>query len=311
MKKAPALKSDDGPGPASPISRLNYNHWYRRAFGNSAAPAGEMSLADVLRVMWRARLWLAAGALAGLMAASLLWALAVPHYKAHLTVAPAHPMNDAQFSRLMEGDRNFAPLNFVLQRVGGSNTPDFIRFEAIARGQGVAGTLLENNAILEGLNRDRAFVWSQPRLSWTAAQFAEYLQDRVDIAAVPGGNLRVMRYSHPDPRFAAFLLTELHKAADTSIRRKTKGETLGRIAYLQAELSRAGNPEHRRALTDLLLEQERLNMLVSINQPYAADVVEGAAPSSRALWPDIPLAALLSALAGMAAGLAFFGLRRA
>ncbi|MCD8493953.1 MAG: hypothetical protein LRY39_00710 [Alphaproteobacteria bacterium] len=59
----------------------------------------------------------------------------------------------------------------------------------------------------------------------------------------------------------------------------------------------------------MLLEQERLNMLVSIDQPYAADIVENAASSSRPLWPDIPLAAVLLVLAGMALGFAAFGLK--
>lgn len=310
MRKSPAPQPENDPGPESPIGRLAYNQWYRRAFGNSAQALGEMSLADAMRLLWRAKLWLAAGMVGGLAAAALLWAIAVPHYRAGMTIAPANPMNGAQFSRLLEDNQNFAPLSFFLQRVGNGNVLDFARFEAIVRGQGVAESLLENRTVLEGLARDRAFLWSQPRAEWTPAQFAEYLQSRVDIGAVPGGGLRVMRYSHPDPRFAAFLLSELHRAADASIRRKTKGETLGRIAYLQAELSKSANPEHRRALTDLLLEQERLNMLVSIDQAYAADIVEEAAPSSRTLWPDIPLTALLFALAGMMAGLALFGLRR-
>lgn len=50
-------------------------------------------------------------------------------------------------------------------------------------------------------------------------------------------------------------------------------------------------------------------MLVSIDQPYAADIVENAASSSRPLWPDIPLAAVLLVLAGMALGFAAFGLK--
>ncbi|MCD8498241.1 MAG: hypothetical protein LRZ85_09380 [Alphaproteobacteria bacterium] len=310
MKRSPSFKPDNDHEPDSPIGRLNYNHWYRRAFMNSAEALGEMSLMDALRLLWSARLWLAGGALLGLAAASLLWFTAVPHYRAALTIAPANPMNGAQFSRLLQNDENLAPLNFILQRVGSGNTPDFIRFEAILRGQTMAEALLENPVILEGLARDRSFVWSAPPSEWTPAQFSEYLAKRVDIASVPGGGLRVVRYSHPDPRFAAYLLSELARAADASIRRKTKTETLGRIAYLQAELSKTNNPDHRRALADLLLEQERLNMLVSIEQAYAADIVETASSSSRPLWPDIPLSALVFVLAGMGLGFAVFGLRR-
>jgi hypothetical protein len=247
--------------------------------------------------------------LAELVSAAILWALAVPQFRAELTLAPANPMNGAQFSRLMQDGDNFTPLSFLLQKVGSAGTPDFIRFEATARGQAVAGELLEDRTILEGLARDRAFLWSRPRTRWTAAELSEYLERRIDIEPVSGGGLRQLRYSHPDPRFAAYLLSEIHKVADHAIRRKTRGETLGRITYLQAELAKSTNPEHRRALTDLLLEQERLNMLVSIDQPYAADIVEDSASSARPLWPDIPLSAVLLGLAGMALGFAAFGLR--
>lgn len=313
MKKNPFQPDpaqDDAPE-ASPIGRLSYNHWYRRAFMNSARGLAEMSLADALRLLWAAKLWLAAGALAGLAGAALFWAVAVPHYKAQAVIAPANPMNGAGFTRALQENESFSPLSFLLDRVGGGNASDFVRFEAMARGPAIAEKLLENKTILQGLSRDRAWLWSRPPELWNAAQFSEYLQRRVDIASLPGSSLRQMRYSHPDPRFAVFLLHEIQRETDTAIRRKTKGETLGRIAYLQAELGKAANPEHRRALTDLLLEQERLNMLVSIDQPYAADVVEAPAPSSRPRWPDVPMAAVMLALAGMLVGFAVFGLRRA
>lgn len=309
MKNSPAPSKPD-PDQDSPISRLKYNNWYRRAFTNSAEALGEMSLADALRLLWSARAYLLAGAMIGIAASALLWGISIPHYRASLTLAPANPMNGAQFSRLLNDGESSSPLSFLLQRVGGGNTPDFVRFEAMIQGQAVAEALLENEVILQGLARDTSYLWSRPQTTWTAAEFSEYLSQRVSLESLPGNGLRRLRYSHPDPRFAAFLLSEIYQKTDTMIRRKTKGETLGRIAYLQAELSKAANPEHRRALTDLLLEQERLNMLVSIDQPYAADAVEAAASSSKPLWPNIPLSACILALAGMVLGFAVFGLRK-
>ncbi|MCD8493954.1 MAG: hypothetical protein LRY39_00715 [Alphaproteobacteria bacterium] len=242
MRNAPANKPEHDP--ENPITRLSYNHWYRRAFMNSAAMMGEMSLWDALRLLWRARLWLAAGALAGLAGTLLLWGIAVPQYRAELTLAPANPMNGAQFSRLMQEGESFTPLSFLLQKVGSVGTPDFIRFEATARGQAVAAELLEDKAVLTGLERDKAFFWNQPPTHWTPAQLSEYLARRVDIAPAANGSLRRFTYSHPDPRFAAFLLNEIRRKADEAIRLKTRGETLGRIAYLQAELAKVNNPDH-------------------------------------------------------------------
>lgn len=308
MKSAPSHRPD-GSDPETPVTRLGYNHWYRRAFMNSAALMGEMSLLDALRLLWRARVYLATGALAGLAAAALLWFIAVPQYRASLVLAPANPMNGAQFSRLMQDGESFTPLSFLLQKVGSLGTPDFIRFEATARGQALATALLDEPVILEGLARDKAFFWDRPLARWTPAQLSEYLERRVDIEPAASGALRRLTYSHPDSRFAAFFLNEIRRKTDAAIRQKTRGETLGRIAYLQAELAKVVNPDHRRALTDLLLEQERLNMLVSIDQPYAADIVEDASSSSRPLWPDIPLAAVLLPLAGMALGFAAFSLK--
>lgn len=62
------------------------------------------------------------------------------------------------------------------------------------------------------------------------------------------------------------------------------------------------NPEHRRALTNLLMEQERVKMLVSIDQSYTATIVEPAANLPKPSWPKplliLPIFMMIGAVLG-------------
>lgn len=265
--------------------------------------ADEATLGDVLREAWRAKFFIIAFSLSGFCAAAFWTAVATPYYKAQMIVSPASPMNGAEVSSLMANDNLFA-LRFLMQRVGTSNSSDFLRFENIYDGPRVAALLLDDPKIIEGLRRDERFKGA------TAELFSEYLQKRVDLEPVGGSPLRKLVYWHPDRNFSAYLLKQLHAASDALIRRTIREETEGRIAHLQKAVAETQNPEHRRVLTTLLLEQERLRMLVSIEQSYAAAVIEPASASARPLWPDAKLLLTLFSLAGAILGFAAHSLRR-
>jgi hypothetical protein len=258
---------------------------------------GEGDLGEFLREIWAARFFMAVGLVLGLAAAVLFLFVAVPHYRAEMTVAPAAPMQSVQ--KISEG------LSYTGQNVtAAENKQDqnFQQFQAVARGATLSTLLLRNSAMEMGLNADRSFRFGAQAQAWSPESLAEYIARNVKFLPVGETDLRVMRYMHPDPVFAKEFLRRIAALADGLIRHDVRTAANERIAYLQNELSKNLNPEHRRALTDLLMEQERLRVMVSIDQPYAAVVVEDAFSSSRARWPD----AMLVFPAFMAAG-AFIG----
>lgn len=266
-------------------------------------PGGERSFADLLSDLWHGRFHVFLGLSAGVLSAFLLLALAVPHGGAHMAIAPALPIDLAVSARLpANGANGMAGTESLAER-------NFERFQTVAGGAAASSLLLRNESLARGLSQDRAFRFSGTEKTWTPAKLAEYINRRVIFEPVGETALRRVRYMHPDPEFAAFFLQRLHAVSDGLIRHNARREVNGRIDYLRGELEKTRNPDHRRALADLLMEQERLRMLVSIDQPYAAAVVEPAfaAPSLR--WPDALFVFAAFAGAGALAGFAVFSLR--
>lgn len=264
----------------------------------------DLSLADFFSEIWRGRFYIFSGLLFGFLIALALVALAVPHGGAQMTIAPATPIELAAASLQA---RDFS--SGLAAQNGAGAQHNFEQFQTVAGGASAASLLLRSEEITRGLSRDQAFSFVTPERAWSAAKLADYIGRRVVFEPVGETAQRRMRYMHPDPEFAALFLQRIHAIADGLIRYNTRREVNGRIDYLRAELEKARNPEHRRALADLLMEQERLRMLVSIDQPYAAAVVEPAFVSAAMRWPDAALTFPVFACAGALAGFAIFSLR--
>jgi uncharacterized protein involved in exopolysaccharide biosynthesis len=259
---------------------------------------------DLMRDLWRARQFIAGGVVAGLLCAAVFIVLCVPQYKAQMTLSPANPMNGAEASSLLADDNLFA-LRYLVQRVGVANSSDFLRFENKYNGASVAAVLLRDDKIRRGMAADKTIHFTRARDDLTPAALAAYIAKRVKISPVGATSLRRMTYTHADPVFADYFLTRLHMVTDELIRRKIKSDAADRIDYLSQTIIATGNQEHRRALTTLLMEQERLRMLVSIETPYAAAVVEPAAVTDKPIFPRgsilYPVFAVLGAFVGFVA----------
>lgn len=248
----------------------------------------EPRISDLFHDLWRAKLWIGIAAALGLLGAFVFIKISVPHYKAEILLAPAAPMTGAETSSMLANDDLFA-LRFLMQRLGPGQGSDFQRFENIYAGPSVTKILLSDEKIVRGLRADKAFVFSGPEQDWSAEKLAEYLKKRTKLEPVGTSNARRMVYYHPDGAFAKYMLSAIHHIADSLIRRDIRADSRARVEYLRNAIAETGNPEHRRTLTTLLMEQERLLMLVSIDQPYAASVVEPAAIGVKPDWPDAAL----------------------
>ncbi|MBK9586496.1 MAG: hypothetical protein KA099_07640 [Alphaproteobacteria bacterium] len=246
---------------------------------NPATVRTEKTLFDVLRDIWAARIAMLVTGFAGFAVAFTFVTLARPYYRAEMILAPASPIGQGGFQLPTLPDR------MLWQSQSVQNYPNFMKFENKFNAPSVAGLLLEDEKIVRGLILDQTFDFIAPEVSWTPEKLSRYLTRSVRLEPVGNTPLRKLVYLHPDRNFAAYLIERVHQITDTLIRQTLRLETQERIAYLHESLSKTVNPEHRRALADLLMEQERLKMLVSMDQPYAASIVE---PASSGVKPDWP-----------------------
>lgn len=266
------------------------------------------TLNDFLCFVWRAKLyWIVTVIIFGVIG-FILYSSVQPFYKSQIIIGPANPINGAEVSSLL-ADENLFALRYLVQRVGSGASSDFTRFEAMYSGPSVAALLLEDEKIYRGLQHDYIYASLREKPPWDKAWLADYIDRRVILYPVGATPLRRMVYYHPNPAFGQYFISSIHTLTDALIRQTIKAETTQRVQYLQDAVEGTRNPEHRRALTTLLLEQERLRMLVSIDQPYAAAIVEPAASSHKPEWPDAYMVMLSFIIAGLVLGLLLYGWR--
>jgi uncharacterized protein involved in exopolysaccharide biosynthesis len=257
---------------------------------------------DVLAQVRRARGWMFAGVILGAALALFFLMSVTPLYKAQMIVGPASPIST---------DQAASAAGVRLAPNSNANDLNFTRFENTLAGPSVAGALLKDERIFGGIIEDHPLGFLPAQKNWSPQKLAEYMRRSVRIDPIGDTKLRRLSYYHADPEFAAYFLARAQEVTDELIRRRVKADAGARIEYLQKASSALVNPEHRRALTDLLMEQERVLMLASVDQPYAAAVIEPALSSYKPKWPSRTLALLSFIMAGALAGFVVHGLRSA
>ena len=277
----------------------------KRYLDMNKAQQSDLNMIGVLREVWAAKLFLLVGLCVGVLAAVCFSVLAVPKMEARMMVGPAQPMDasmqaefqDGQNSYVIGGERNNA-------REAVSN---FTRFEAMMRGVRVARFLLRDERIVVGLKNDIAFVFEDGNTDVQPAELAHYIARRVTLDRFGETALREMVYRHRDGKFAAYFVQQIHRISDQLIRSELRGQIDERIGYLERVIAKTNNPEQRRIVTNLLLEQERALMMVSMDAPVAAAVIEPVASGVRAVWPDAGLLYGGVGLVGLLLGYLVFG----
>ncbi len=240
------------------------------------------TLGDLLRSFWAARLFVFAGALLGLLAAGIYIFVITPVYKAEMIVAPADGYALGDYASSLSPDRSLT-LPFWRPSEPDNVSTDFYRFVHTVRGASVASILLKDKAVLGGIRKDSG--WLEGADSWSAEELAAYLQKRVDVTRLGATPLRALSYEHPDPEFAASLLRKIHLVSDQLIRRDRRRQSQARIDYLQESLAKTAHPDHRRGITNLLMQQEHIQMLANLDEAYAAIIVEPPSAGPRPSWP--------------------------
>lgn len=267
-----------------------------------------MTLADLLRLLWRARINLLLGALAGFILACLCVLLIPEKYKAVMIIAPAdgYALGDYASSTTQQTDNydRIVSLPFWRPMETDSVSTDFYRFIQTARGPSSAGILIKDDQIASELAAINEESVRNP------AYLSDYLRRHIQIDPVGSTPLRKLSYLHSDPDFAAAMLRKIHLVADQMIRRDRRRAARARIDYLNNGLSRTHNPDHRRIITGLLMQQEHILMLANLDEPYAAIIVEPPASSPEPVYPDKKLLFGGLILIGLFSGYLLWGLQQ-
>jgi hypothetical protein len=280
--------------------------------------------------------WLPPLAAVAAAAAAALWIrLAEPAFTAVLVVGPTAATGAGATGAQAALWREDGGSPVVAFGEAGQAVSDFTRFvEILATLEVAERALADDPSILRGAFRGawdaRAGSWRPPtdaasraarlldaalgRPAWTppdAGDLARHLRDRLETTQVGTTALRRVRYRHPDRDHAVRLLGALVRAADGRLRERALARSEALAGHLRDRLARTAVAEHRRALAELLAEHERRLIALSVDLPFAADVVEGPVADSRPDWPDPRIVLPVAALAGFAAGLAWIRLRPA
>jgi capsular polysaccharide biosynthesis protein len=257
------------------------------------------TLAEILSSLWKAKTYCLLGLALGICVAAGIIMTATPLYQGTMIVAPAdgYALGDYA-SSVAEGQSLDIPFWRPKDQEGVST--DYYRFIYTLKGPSVAAILLKDKTVLSGIAKDSS--WKNLATDWTPEDLAAYLDRTIKIEHMGTTALRRITYNHSDPAFAAAFLRKLHLVSDQLIRRDRRRQSESRIAYLEEALQKATNPDHRKGIAQLLMQQENIRMLANLDEAYAAIIVEPAAHSARPVWPDKLLLFAICAVVGMMVG---------
>jgi LPS O-antigen subunit length determinant protein (WzzB/FepE family) len=267
----------------------------------------EPTLADLIRDMWASKYHILIFGLLFAFLALIFILFSTPLYRASMIIAPAdgYALGDYASSQT-EGEALTIP--FWRPREADGISTDFHRFVFTIQGPAVAAILMKDPSVISGIARDGS--WSSKADDWSAEELADYLQKNIKVQHLGATPLRKISYRHPDPDFAAAFLRKAHLVADQLIRRDRRRQSETRIKYLETSLQKTANPDHRRGIASLLMQQEHIQMLANLDEPYAAIVVEPPASTPKPVWPDRMLLLAAFAVVGGGVGYATRALRR-
>lgn len=274
----------------------------------------------------RGRWWLVMiGALAGLLAAIAWIRMTPPEYEAVMVVGPGSSPMDA--SEASEGLGRLAALQ-GLALSEAEQVSDYDRFLHLLTSVALADRLIASQAGLELMRSLFPAAWDPERGTWRpppgpaawltrlvrsglgrpawqppgAEDLAEELARRLSVDRLRGTAMRRLGFHHRDRARAAAFLAALRDGADAIVRESAMRRVDGQIAYLADQRDTVGLLAHTEALEWLLRRQERQRMLLSVDLPYAAAIIEPVTVGRAPAWPDPLLVIPLATAGGLAGG---------
>ena len=109
-------------------------------------------------------------------------------------------------------------------------------------------------------------------------------------------------FRHKDPVFEMQFLTWIHKESDELVRGDALERASRQIAYIGERLRTYSITEYRQALVQLLSEQEKQMMMIQVDLPFAARIINPPTVSDVPTSPQPFLALALAVTGGLFLG---------
>ena len=263
---------------------------------------------------------------AALMAALALRALP-PEHTASMVVGPiARTGAAAMGARAPLAMRADLPSSVLEFGNGDETLSDFARFIELLTSPTVAARLMAEPDVLPRLFPERwdaaSGRWHTPgglggwlrglvlglagRKDWSVPDadiVARHLRRAIIVQSLGTNPMRRISVRDSDRAFAVKLLQRLTAVADGRLREEAIRRANAEIDYIRARLAVTQSADSRKALAELLGDQERVTTMIGVDLPYAADPIEPPTASDQPDWPNPLLILPLAAVAGAGLGL--------
>jgi LPS O-antigen subunit length determinant protein (WzzB/FepE family) len=219
-----------------------------------------------------------------------------PIYRVSMIVAPSERTGVPSLSSFLPKAAADAPaLQYFVERIDASQSTDFTVFET--RLTTISQLKALPDRIQKSINDDGDAV--------------EWLQKNIKIRPVGMTPFRKISIDHENPDAAKDVLKTLCLNTDMAIRQDKKSKISRRISYLNEQLKTTMNPDHRDAIIALLKEQEQTLMMASIDNEFAAVIIEPPSVSARPISPRGIILFPVLMFTGMILGYMFSNFRQA
>jgi uncharacterized protein involved in exopolysaccharide biosynthesis len=262
----------------------------------------------------------------GLAVAYLAFTASV--YTATMTIAPPMQNYSERSSSTLSG---LGALAGLVPGGGGTN-PSFLRYEKMMTSREVATRLVSDHPVLQLIFPDR---WDELHHDWKppsriadrlkvainrvfgrsidttpdVAELRRFLEKHLrveipsaDMALSAPPPIRYVTLTFHDPRVATEILVWLHQETDGVIREAELNRTRHMIDYLDDKLRKATEVDERASLVQLLLDQERTEMLLTTGLDFSAEVLDMPGIPQEPSSPQIPLTLILGLFTGLFLG---------
>lgn len=245
----------------------------------------QFTLGDLFSSIWDVRASMLTGLVIAFLVAVVLLAIGERNFEARMLVAPTPSINQITegVSFPSSAVAQFNPLEGTVT-LSSKNTG---LFKTLLVSPRVAWLLMKTDLIESGIKSDPLLgLFSRDTSQWNARDASDYLSKAIVVTSKPEvqGLLQVS-YRHPNADFAETLLSKLHAITDELIRNDYRRLTEDRIFYLKKTILQTENPEHRKGLTDLLLELEKELIMVNADRSFSVQMIDPPTASRERRYP--------------------------
>lgn len=242
-------------------------------------------------------------------------------YTARLVIMPTEASQ--QLSDLLRNAGGGVIANSLGSLTGNDQVTYFDRFNKQLTGVGTGASLKSHPGLVESL---MDLTWNDNLKAWqdtsplgrikgwvgfdntpevTAQSVAEYLRKYLVQDPDRDSPITTLSIEAQDPEVAKRTLEYLYQYADDQIKQATSEQTQSKLEYLQRRLQGVTVNDYRQTMIGLILDQEKILMLIQPNLPFAAQKLEAAEVLSDPTSPRKGRVIALGAILGLFVGVGF------